>query len=227
MLIIDKYAYSNRLADSNPILKFILVVLALIITTTTRNVYTNLIIFAVMAFTTTVVAGIPIGKYLKILSIPMGFLIISIITILISVSNVDIFVWSLYIFERYIGITKGALDESIILGTRVFASIGATFFLGLTTPLNNLIRVLKWLHLPKSIIELVVLIYRAIFIFLDEAQEIFTGQELKFGYSNFKNSLRSTGLLLRSLFLRVLLRYKEMVIILECKLYDGEFKTGD
>lgn len=227
MLIIDKYAYSNRLADSNPILKFILVVLALIITTTTRNVYTNLIIFAVMAFTTTVVAGIPIGKYLKILSIPMGFLIISIITILISVSNVDIFVWSLYIFERYIGITKGALDESIILGTRVFASIGATFFLGLTTPLNNLIRVLKWLYLPKSIIELVVLIYRAIFIFLDEAQEIFTGQELKFGYSNFKNSLRSTGLLLRSLFLRVLLRYKEMVIILECKLYDGEFKTGD
>lgn len=227
MLIIDKYAYSNRLADSNPILKFILVVLALIITTTTRNVYTNLIIFAVMAFTTTVVAGIPIGKYLKILSIPMGFLIISIITILISVSNVDIFVWSLYIFERYIGITKGALDESIILGTRVFASIGATFFLGLTTPLNNLIRVLKWLHLPKSIIELVVLIYRAIFIFLDEAQEIFTGQELKFGYSNFKNSLRSTGLLMRSLFLRVLLRYKEMVIILECKLYDGEFKTGD
>lgn len=227
MLIIDKYAYSNRLADSNPFFKFILVVLALIITTTTRNVYINLIIFAVMAFTTTVVAGIPKGKYLKILSIPMGFLIISIITILISISNVDTFVWSVYVFERYIGITKGALDESIILGTRVFASIGATFFLGLTTPLNNLIRVLKWLHLPKSLIELVVLIYRAIFIFLDEAQEIFTGQELKFGYSNFKNSLRSTGLLLRSLFLRVLLRYKEMVIILECKLYDGEFKTGD
>lgn len=227
MLIIDKYAYSNRLADSNPFLKFFLVVIALITATTSRNVYINLIIFLVMAFTTTVVAGIPISKYLKILFIPTGFLIISIITILISVSNVDIFVWSLKIFERYIGITKGAIDESIILGTRVFASIGATFFLGLTTPLNNLIRVLKWLHLPKSIIELVVLIYRAIFIFLDEAQEIFTGQELKFGYSNFKNSLRSTGLLLRSLFLRVLLRYKEMVIILECKLYDGEFKTGD
>jgi len=52
-------------------------------------------------------------------------------------------------------------------------------------------------------------------------------QEIRFGYSNFKNSFRSTTLLMKSLFIRVLLRYEDMVVSLDCKLYDGEFKIGD
>ena len=52
-------------------------------------------------------------------------------------------------------------------------------------------------------------------------------QELRFGYSNFRNSLRSTSLLIKALFVRVLLKYEDMVIGLDCKLYDGEFKIGD
>lgn len=227
MLTIDRYAYTNKLSESNPFLKFMVVVIALAITTTIRSIYINIIIFAGMFFMTTVAAEIPVLKYCKILSIPIGFLLVSTIAILISVSKIDIFLYRIDIFGYYVGITKSSVEESIYLVTRVLASISTTFFLGLTTPLNNLVKVFLKLHLPKSLIELIVLIYRSIFIFLEEANEIYIGQELKFGYSNFKNSLKSTGLLLRSLFLRVILRYKEMVVILECKLYDGEFKLGD
>lgn len=227
LLLIDKYAYTNRLSNSNPFNKLLIVVISLGITTITNNVYINLSIFTFMVFITTVVAGIPLDKYLKILSIPISFLIISVITILISISKSDIFLWSINIFNNYIGITRGSLDESILLSTRVFASMASTFFLGLTTPLNNLIRVFKRLHFPSSIIELIVLIYRFIFIFLEEANDIYLSQEMKFGYVGFSNSLRSMGLLVRGLFLRVLLKHKEMVVVLECKLYDGEFGTGD
>jgi cobalt/nickel transport system permease protein len=180
-----------------------------------------------MGFLTIVVAGIPMRKYLKLLFIPVTFLIISVVTILISVSKVDTYLWSIEIFNNYVGITRSSLHDSILLSTRVFASISSTFFLGLTTPLNNMIKVLKRLHLPSSLIELIVLIYRSIFIFLEEASDIYNGQELKFGYSNIKNSLRSTSLLIRSLFTKVMLKFNEMVVVLECKLYDGEFKTGD
>ncbi|TJX13532.1 cobalt ECF transporter T component CbiQ [Tissierella creatinini] len=227
MLIIDKYAYTNKLADSNPFNKFIIVVISLGITTIINNIYINLMIFAFMIFLTTIAAGIPFDKYIKILSIPMSFLIISIITILISISKTDIFLWEINVFDYFVGITRVSVDESILLLTRVLASITSTFFLGLTTPLNNLIRVFKRLHLPNSIIELIVLIYRFIFIFLGEARDIYLTQEMKFGYTDFKNSLKSTALLVRSLFLKILLDYKDMVIVLECKLYDGEFRIGD
>lgn len=227
MLLIDKYAYTNRLANTNPYLKLAIVVISLLITIITKLNYINLIILFIMAFLTTVVAGIPLKNYIKILLIPMSFLLISFITILISFSTVDIYIWSIKLFNNYIGITESSLNESILLLTRVLGSISITFFLGLTTPLNKIILVLKKLHIPNLIIELIVLIYRSIFIFLEEVNEIYIGQEIKFGYSSFRKSLKSTSLLLRSLFLRVLLRYKDMVISLECKLYDGEFKIGD
>lgn len=227
MLLIDRYAYTNKLANSNPYIKFVIVVICLSITTITKNNYINLAIFLFMGSLTTLVAGIPLRKYIKILLIPMFFLLISILTILISFSTVDNYMWSAKFFNIYMGISQSSFNESILLATRVLASMSATFFLGLTTPLNNIILVFKKIGLPNSIIELIVLIYRSIFIFLEEVIEIRTGQEIKFGYSSFKKSLKSTSLLLRSLFLRVMLRYKDMVIALECKLYDGEFKIGD
>lgn len=227
LLLIDRYAYTNKLAGSNPYIKFVIVVISLAITTITRNNYINIFIFLIMVFLATVVAKIPFNKYLRILLIPMSFLLISIIPILISFSKVDIYVWSVSIFNNYIGITQGSSNEAVLLTTRVLGSISATFFLGLTTPLNNIIKVFKKIHLPNVIIDLIVLIYRFIFILLEEVNEIYTGQEIKFGYSSFKKSLKSSSLLVRSLLLRVLLRHKEMVIALECKLYNGEFKIGD
>lgn len=227
MLLIDKYAYTNKLANTNPTMKLIIVVISLLITTIISNNYINLIIFILMAILTTVAAGIPIDKYLNILSIPIAFLLISIITILFSISEQDIYSWSIRIFSRYIGVTRESIIQSINITTRVFASLSATFFLALTTPLNKLILVFKKMHIAQTIIELVVLIYRSIFIFLEESKEIYMAQDIRFGYSNFKNSFRSTALLIKTLFVRVLLKYEDMVICLECKLYNGEFKTGD
>ena len=164
MLLIDKYAYTNRLTKSNPFIKFVIVVMALSIATITKSNYINLFILALMIFLTIIVAKIPFDKYLKLLFIPSTFLLLSILTILISISKVDVYIWSIRLFNNYIGITSGSIEQSILLTTRVYAAISSTFFLGLTTPLNMLIKVFKRLHIPNSIIELIVLIYRFIFI---------------------------------------------------------------
>ncbi|WP_212380847.1 cobalt ECF transporter T component CbiQ [Alkaliphilus sp. B6464] len=207
--------------------KFIFAIGALNIAVLINNLYINISIFFIMAFLTTFVANIPFNKYFKILIIPFGFLAVSIITILIGISNVDIFIWSIKIWNKYIGITYQSLIDVLHIIMRVLAAISSTFFLGLTTPLNNIIKVLKKIKIPNLLIELLVLIYRFIFIFLKEANEIYTIQEMKFGYTGFKNSYRSVSLLIKHLFVRVLTKYESMVIALDSKLYDGEFKIGD
>lgn len=227
MLLIDKYAHTNKLTNFNPMAKFIFAIGALNIAVLINNLYINISIFFIMAFLTTFVANIPFSKYFKILIIPFGFLAISIITILIGISNVDIFIWSIKIWNKYIGITYQSLEDVLHIIMRVLAAISSTFFLGLTTPLNNIIKVLKKIKIPNLLIELLVLIYRFIFIFLKEANEIYTIQEMKFGYTGFKNSYRSVSLLIKHLFVRVLTKYESMVIALDSKLYDGEFKIGD
>lgn len=227
MLLIDKYAYTNKLADYNPMTKFIFVIGALTIVIFFNNPYINMSIFIIMSFLTIFVANIPLNKYLKIMAMPIVFLMISIISILLSISPNDIFIFSVKISNKYIGITRESLTESINTLSRVLASISSTFFLALTTPLNNIIKILKKLKLPNVLIELLVLIYRSIFIFLEESKDIIIAQEMKFGYNNMKNSYRSIALLIKSLFIRVLLRYEDMIISLDSKLYNGEFKIGD
>ena len=93
MLLIDKYSYTNKLANANPLIKFIIVVISLMITTIISNNYINIGIFVIMVFSTTFVAEIPFDKYIKILIIQISFLFISIITILISISAQDIYIY--------------------------------------------------------------------------------------------------------------------------------------
>ena len=227
MLIIDKYAYTNKLTDFNPMLKVIIVAISLFIATIISNNYINIFIFILAVSATTLVAGIPFKKYIKILAIPMSFLLISTVTILLSISSKDVYIYSLQIGSKYIGITEDSILQSLNTTIRVFASLSMTFFLSLTTPLNKLILVFNKMKFPPIIIELLVLIYRFIFIFIEEASNIRMAQEVRFGYSNFKNSFKSISLLIKSLFIKVLLRYKDMVNSLDSKLYNGEFKVGD
>ena len=227
LLLIDKYAYTNKLTNTNPTFKLIIVVISLLITTIISNNYINIMIFITMVLLTTIVAGIPLDKYIKILFIPVVFLLISTMTVLISISHEDVYLLSIKVFNIYIGLTTESIVQSVNIITRVFASLSTTFFLGLTTPLNKLIVVFKKMYIPSVIIELLVLVYRSIFIFLEESKEIYMAQEIRFGYSNFKNSFKSTALLMKSLFIRVLIRYEDMVVSLDCKLYNGEFKIGD
>lgn len=227
MLIIDKYSYTNKLANISPMLKVILVAICLILTTSINNNYLNISIFIIMFILTTIVAGIPVISYMKILTIPLGFLLISSITILFSISGQDVYIYSIKIGSKFIGITNESILQSVNTIIRVFASLSLTFFLSLTTSLSKLIIVFNKLKLPTIMVELLVLIYRFIFIFLEEAKNILLAQEIKFGYSSFKNSIKSTSLLIRSLFVRVILKQRDMVNTLDCKLYNGEFKIGD
>ena len=207
--------------------KFIFAVGGLLIAIILDNLYINFSIFIIMFSLIVFVAKIPLNKYIKILLLPMVFLLLTIIPIAISISNNNIFIWSFRISNRYLGFTNQGLKEAFRIGVRVLASINSTFFLALTTPLNNLIKVFKRLRFPEALIELLVLVYRSIFIFLEESKDIIRAQEMKFGYNSWKNTNKSIALLIRILIVRVLLRYEDMVISLDSKLFMGEFKTGD
>ena len=206
--------------------KFLFAIGSLFIAVIIDNLYINLFIFFIMVFLTTIVAGIPIKSYFKLYLIPGLFLLISILTILISISDVDIFIYSIKIRHKYFGINEVSLNLVVHTIFRVLASISSTYFMALTTPINQLIIIFQRLKLPNTMVELIVLIYRFIFIFLEESKEIYTAQEMRFGYTNIKNSYRSTSMLIKCLFVRVLFRYKDMSISLDTKLYNGEFKIG-
>ena len=206
--------------------KFLFAIGTLIIVIWINNIYVDLLMFGIMFVMTTFIAQIPVRVYLKLYILPGIFLLFSIIPILINVGKTDIFLYSIKIGRRYFGIGNDTINTSLITAFRALACISSTYFLALTTPINQLIKIFKGLKIPNSMIELLILIYRFIFIFLEEGKEIYMAQEMKFGYYGTKNSFKSFALLVKCLFIRVLLRYEDMIIALESKLYNGEFKIG-
>ncbi len=224
MLIIDKYAYTNALRDMNPNKKVLISVFFLIVSMIIQNVYVLASIIVLMSLVIVFVAKIEFKKYLKLLSIPSGFLFLSILVTLINItSNKESLLHSVNIFNMYVGVSEMSISVSIHILFRSMSCLTCVYFCMLTTPFNQLIYIMKKLHIPDTFVELAMLTYRFIFIFLEEFLEIYKSQELRFGYINIKNSYRSLGLLANLLYNRLIKRYEDMCISLDMKLYDGEF----
>ena len=223
-MIIDDYAYKNKLSKVNPNMKFAIGMLLLILSLINPYNYISLIIIAIMSLVIVGIAKIELKDYIHFIKIPLVFLIISIIMILLTFSkDKEVLLYSIKIGSLYIGVSNESIISSTHLFFRALSCLTCIYFIMLTTPFNQLIFVFKKLHLPDIVLEISMLMYRFIFIFMEEVADIRKSQELRFGYVNLKNGYNSFGLLVNMLFKRMMIRYDEMSIALDMKLYDGTF----
>ena len=224
MIKIDYIAYNNPLANKNPYVKSGFAMGLLIAAISFKSVY--LLAFIIFIMNALILVGVRIEFkfYLKLLMIPVSILGLSTMMILITYNTQAAnFVIKCHAFGGFIGITHETLRTACYLFLRCFASICCIYFMTLTVGMNQLIQVLRKLHLPHEIIELLILMYRFIFIFLEEMEEMKRAQEMRFGYTDLYTSYHSTGMLISQLFKRIMQRYEELCVALEMKLYEGTF----
>lgn len=223
-MIIDDYAYKNKLSKVNPNVKFAIGMLLLILSLINPYNYISLLIISIMSIIIVGIAKIEFKDYIHFIKTPLVFLIVSIIMILLNFSkDKESLLYSINLGSLYIGVSNESIVSSTRLFFRALSCLTCIYFIMLTTPFNQLIFVLKKLHLPDIVLEISMLMYRFIFIFMEEVADIRKSQELRFGYINLKNGYNSFGLLVNMLFKRMMIRYDEMSIALDMKLYDGTF----
>lgn len=229
MILIDKYAYTNNLSNIRPSIKVGIGMIFLVTSMLINNVIVLTGITFMMSIAIVCIAKIDLNNYLKLLKIPFYFLMFGIIANLINISfDTEKLIYSFKLFSFYIGISSESLNTSIYILFRSIACLTCVYFFVLTTPFNQILVLLKSLHMSDTIVELTMLVYRFIFIFLEEIAEIKKSQELRFGYINLKTSYKSLGLLGNLLYIRLMKRYEDMSISLDMKLYDGKFHiVGD
>lgn len=221
---IDKYANFNNLTDKNPFFKMFFGVAMLVIALFFNNIYFSIGIFLILLVINTFVLGIKGKVYFNLFKIPASFLIISILTIMVSIgTNSEGMMHSFNIGKLFFGISKSGINTALNLFFRALACISATYFIALSTPINQMVFVFKKLHFPVSFIEISVLIYRFINIFLEEFDTMMNAIELKNGRNNFKNSIKSMGILGGAIFFRVMDSYSDWKNVLDVKLYKGDF----
>ncbi|WNF31600.1 cobalt ECF transporter T component CbiQ [Aeribacillus composti] len=231
MLLIDKYAYFNGLRNVHPVEKITLSLCLLLFILIAKAPLVSLFAFIVLSTFIVVVARIPLSYYMKLLAIPMFFLFSGIVTILISFTDGQTFnsdvIWSTHIGDWQIFISKESLNRSVNLVFMVLSSVSCLYFLILTTPLTAILQVLRKLKLPPLFIELITLTYRFIFVFLEESVTIYQSQSSRLGYITIRQGMKSLGLLISVLFLKVFERTKQLTIAMNSRGYEEEILFFD
>ncbi|MBP2172890.1 cobalt ECF transporter T component CbiQ [Methanococcus voltae] len=218
-LIIDDIAHSNGLYSTSPKLKVIFSILSLFVVLLFNSPSICILMAISMIFLTIFKAKVPKGIYFKLLSIPVLFGIFSLIfmTLLFGTDvwfNLDVGTISIPLYYDGFSLGYHALF-------RMFAGVTCTLFLALTTPFTQLLTVLKELKIPESVIEITMLVYRYIFILIDEALLIEHAQKTRFGYSGFKNTYNSLGTLAGVMLVRSLDRGDNLYTTMCSRGYNG------
>ncbi|MTI84989.1 MAG: cobalt ECF transporter T component CbiQ [Firmicutes bacterium] len=226
MLPIDRYAYKNGLSTSHPAEKFAFSMVTLIICLSASDMITSLTVILTMAGVVVIRAGIPMGFYLKLMIVPMTFLVIGVITVAVSVGGTEAyFLYSFTVGAFTLGVTAGSLILAGNLFVKSLSAVSCLYFLSLTTPMVEIIMVLKRLRVPTVIIELMSLIYRFIFVLMDTAGQMYTAQSSRLGYSSLSRGYSSISQLVTNLFVKAYRQADNLSVTLMSRCYKGDLSV--
>lgn len=235
MIKIDDYAYISGLKDVHPVEKLSFALIFLLFTILTKNIWVACFTFVVMSIGVLFKAKIPFIPYLKLLFAPFVFLMTSLAAILFSIvpidqENLDV-LWMVQIGLWKIYISSSSIQQSYELAATILASVSCLYFLVLSTPLHQLIWVLKKVKLPNVFVELMGITYRFIFVLLEKVNEIYIAQSSRLGYQNYRSWFASVGQLIVSLFVKSMRSAKELQIAIDSRggdehLYDVDLSMS-
>lgn len=225
MIIVDKLCYSSRLRYVNTTEKMVFSMLTLVLCIVSRSILTAVLVIIVNSFLILVKGKIPAKRYWKLMSIPFVFLLLSTIAILVDISRVPMDCYALKIGEYYITNSWKQVLYGFQLIFTALASVSCLYFLSLNTPMTDILTALRKIHIPSLLVELMMLIYRYIFILMEISDNIKSSQDSRLGNKDYKTSIKSFSGMISVLFVRAVKKADAQYCGLESRGYNGEIRV--
>jgi cobalt/nickel transport system permease protein len=224
---IDAYAYANRLRGLHPGEKILFAAVTVALCIYFRSPVVSGLALVVIVFAIVRLAGIPLRAFWRFLQVPLGFLLTGVLGVLLvgTPPGTPGVILSIPIGPWAFGFTWGSLIQSARILCASAGAVACTLFLAMTTPMIDLTDQLRRWHVPALFVELMMLIYRFIFVLLETASAMHTAQEARLGYTTARRALRSVGMLASNLYLRANARASALFTALTARGYTGELRV--
>lgn len=217
--LLDDYAHTNALRDVNSRLKLSLGLGSILVCVFSTSPLAPLLVALTLGAVTIFWAKIPVRFYLKLLAVPLAFVLFSCVAVIFLQGGAALFTFS--ILGINLEVSREGLNLALLLLARTLGGMSALFFIALTTPMIEVFSILKSVGLPSFLIELSMLIYRYIFVLLDQAATIHSAQTMRLGGSGMRSSLYSFSMLASVLFLRAWEQGERLMVAMDSRCYDG------
>jgi len=196
-VLTEQSAYSNRWRRVSPVAKGCFSLCGIIAAFAANTPQATLLITTVMATAVILGAGVPAFRYLRIAAPPLLFLLASGLSLLISLD----------FGNQTTGVSRdlaaSQIPRILQVCSRSLACLSALLFLALTTPLSDIISLLRRCRIPETLLDLMTLCYRTLFVLSEAVHDTMTAQSARLGYTSLTVSMRSLGSLISNLIVQV------------------------
>jgi len=223
--LLDSVAQQSAFRHIHPGTKLVLCLGSLVICLLSPSPVVPLVSGIVLSVVLIVPARISPLLYGELLLGPAVFTVTSVMILLFLVGGGAV-VWQFSPAPWLVlTVTEGAIRESTLVLCRVFGCSVALFFIVLTTPMTDLFNSMKRAGIPIELIDLMMIVYRYIFIVYDQAVEIWRAQVMRLGYGRPAEAIRSFSTLCGMLFITSWNAGEDLVRAMDCRCYNGVFPS--
>ena len=188
-MLIEQAAYGSRWRSVHPAAKSLVALCALLAALAAPSAAHALLLAGIMTLLTLLGAGTPPRLYLRVAMPAWGLLAFSSLGLLVSI-NGDASGWQLQTTEA---------ARALPLLARSLAALSASLFLMLSTPLPELIALLRRMRCPDVLLDTMVLAYRSSSVLHAALHDARCAQQLRLGRAGFAQRLHASALLAASL----------------------------
>ena len=217
--------YYSRLRYMNAMEKFTYAMLTLLFCVVSRSLAMAVLVLAVNGILTVKKGGIPFSRYWHYLMIPLAFLILSTLAVIVNISRTPFDAFAIPVGSSHLTASYASIYKGIQMILTALASVSCLYFLSFNTPMTDILSVLKKLRCPDLLVELMLLIYRYIFLLLGISFSISLSQDARLGNRDLKTSLRSFGAMASVLLIRAMTRSGALFDAMEARCYDGRLQV--
>ena len=217
-MLIEQCAYTNRWRFVSPAAQALFCLCGLIAAFAANHAAAGALVAILTVMATLVGAGILVRNYFRIALPPLGFLLLGCLTLgySLDMNGVNGELVIRWLPEGWAPIMR--------LAARSLAALSAMLFLALSTPMTDLIALLRRLKVPETLLEIMVLCYRMLFVFSEAVRDTRTAQAARLGYATPALALRSLGSLTANLTLQIWQRSRDLHVAAQSRNNDSALR---
>jgi len=222
MYQIDKLSYDSPLTGIHPGEKAAFFALSLLMVLISRTLVLPCTVLFTMGAVLLWKGRVRPLFLLKLTALPLVFILSAVLPVLISMDSSPFEGGRVLIQDRlYWGIVDGNGPRSLHLLFRSLSGVMCFLFFILTTPIGQIDSLLARMKISSTFREMLILIYRFIFLLSDISGDIYRSQKSRLGYRGFTVSLNSLGSLCRALFQKSELYSSRAALALQARSCEG------
>lgn len=223
--LLEDIAQKNGLREVNTYLKLTAGLGSILLCLLSTSYIPPLFMAALLSGAILLLARVNIKTYAELFILPLWFAIVSVAGIILITGGNDVF-WQWDLLPYFpLSITRESINRGMVVFCRVIGGMSALCFISLTTPMTDIFTAFRQCRVPAVVIELMMIIYRTIFILMDQIIQIYYAQIMRFGYSSYRESIHSFATLCGAAFIASWDAGDDLIRAMDARCYDGKFAS--